>query len=161
MASFFGITSAKYQYAIDEYYRMKKEVRPAVAILPNYPNYRHFPARHWLTMRRRSLAVASRGRRRRRRTGCRRRRSDPASARPRWRTKTRPPRREGRHVWRRLASTGAARCRARAWLRPASSPCQPSSRQPRQPTPQAFRGPACAEHSEDTLLVPPLLQCQP
>ncbi|TWW69146.1 Protein FAM177A1 [Takifugu flavidus] len=25
MASFFGITSAKYQYAIDEYYRMKKE----------------------------------------------------------------------------------------------------------------------------------------
>lgn len=27
MASFFGITSAKYQYAIDEYYRMKKEVR--------------------------------------------------------------------------------------------------------------------------------------
>lgn len=26
MASFFGITSAKYQYAIDEYYRMKKEV---------------------------------------------------------------------------------------------------------------------------------------
>lgn len=32
MASFFGITSAKYQYAIDEYYRMKKEVRPAVAL---------------------------------------------------------------------------------------------------------------------------------
>lgn len=26
MASLFGITSAKYQYAIDEYYRMKKEV---------------------------------------------------------------------------------------------------------------------------------------
>lgn len=26
MASFFGITSAKYQYAIDEYHRMKKEV---------------------------------------------------------------------------------------------------------------------------------------
>ncbi|XP_042371168.1 protein FAM177A1-like, partial [Plectropomus leopardus] len=25
MASLFGITSAKYQYAIDEYYRMKKE----------------------------------------------------------------------------------------------------------------------------------------
>lgn len=27
MASLFGITSAKYQYAIDEYYRIKKEVR--------------------------------------------------------------------------------------------------------------------------------------
>lgn len=27
MASLFGITSPKYQYAIDEYYRMKKEVR--------------------------------------------------------------------------------------------------------------------------------------
>jgi hypothetical protein len=26
MASLFGITSAKYQYAIDEYYRMRKEV---------------------------------------------------------------------------------------------------------------------------------------
>lgn len=26
MASLFGITSAKYQYAIDEYYRIKKEV---------------------------------------------------------------------------------------------------------------------------------------
>lgn len=26
MASLFGITSAKYQYAIDEYYRMKREV---------------------------------------------------------------------------------------------------------------------------------------
>lgn len=29
MASLFGITSAKYQYAIDEYYRMKKEVQHA------------------------------------------------------------------------------------------------------------------------------------
>uniref|UniRef100_A0A3Q0S820 Uncharacterized protein n=1 Tax=Amphilophus citrinellus TaxID=61819 RepID=A0A3Q0S820_AMPCI len=30
MASLFGITSAKYQYAIDEYYRMKKEVGSAL-----------------------------------------------------------------------------------------------------------------------------------
>lgn len=27
LASLFGITTPKYQYAIDEYYRMKKEVR--------------------------------------------------------------------------------------------------------------------------------------
>lgn len=27
LASLFGITSPKYQYAIDEYYRIKKEVR--------------------------------------------------------------------------------------------------------------------------------------
>ena len=27
MASLFGITTPKYQYAIDEYYRIKKEVR--------------------------------------------------------------------------------------------------------------------------------------
>lgn len=33
MASLFGITSAKYQYAIDEYYRMKKEVRDTEVLL--------------------------------------------------------------------------------------------------------------------------------
>lgn len=32
MASLFGITSPKYQYAIDEYYRMKKEVRCLVFV---------------------------------------------------------------------------------------------------------------------------------
>lgn len=36
MASFFGITSAKYQYAIDEYYRMKKEVWPSAVSFPPY-----------------------------------------------------------------------------------------------------------------------------
>ncbi|XP_068505347.1 protein FAM177A1 isoform X2 [Syngnathus scovelli] len=33
MASFFGITSAKYQYAIDEYYKIKKEVRFSRAVV--------------------------------------------------------------------------------------------------------------------------------
>lgn len=36
MASLFGITSAKYQYAIDEYYRMKKEVRRTEVVHPCY-----------------------------------------------------------------------------------------------------------------------------
>lgn len=37
MASLFGITSAKYQYAIDEYYRIKKEVcEPFIYIVSKY-----------------------------------------------------------------------------------------------------------------------------
>lgn len=38
LASLFGITTPKYQYAIDEYYRMKKEVgdRPTHTDLQTY-----------------------------------------------------------------------------------------------------------------------------
>lgn len=71
--------------------------------------FRNFPdaagKKKKLTVRCGSLAVASRGKRRRRRTGCRRRPSGPASGRPRWRAKTRPPPWEGRFVWPRLAPT--------------------------------------------------------
>lgn len=41
MASLFGITSPKYQYAIDEYYRMKKEVRQSQCICMKGPFEAH------------------------------------------------------------------------------------------------------------------------
>lgn len=126
MASFFGITSAKYQYAIDEYYRIKKEVctpppyffflMMVIAVIFSHGT---------------NDPVPSRGKRRRRRTGCPRRPSDPVI---RWRTKMRSLRPQRCSVWQRLALTAATRFRARARLHPASSPCRPSSQQLRPGT---------------------------
>ncbi|XP_061610194.1 protein FAM177A1-like isoform X6 [Phyllopteryx taeniolatus] len=47
MASLFGITSAKYQYAIDEYYKMKKEMYQE-SDLPGYSGHTPFK---WFTIK--------------------------------------------------------------------------------------------------------------
>lgn len=76
MASLFGITSAKYQYAIDEYYKMKKEVSTAKGILLS---------KRFIEVEQLSCLLASmlvRGRRRRRRkTDCRKRPNVPLTRR--------------------------------------------------------------------------------
>lgn len=73
MASLFGITSAKYQYAIDEYNRIKKEVTPErfEEMLSS------FVVSAVLTA---LLPASSRKRRRLRRTDCRKKRSGPSTS---------------------------------------------------------------------------------
>lgn len=86
MASLFGITSAKYQYAIDEYYRMKKEVRDTEVLL--------LLLLLWVCTRFTSWchSLCDRGRKRKRKTACRRRRNDPSTSLRTTKTKRSPRR---------------------------------------------------------------------
>lgn len=79
MASLFGITSAKYQYAIDEYYRIKKEVWLIKKVL-----FSRWICGFVLANLHPDLSV--RGKMKRRKTGCRRKRTDRLTRKRWWQT---------------------------------------------------------------------------
>lgn len=79
MASLFGITSAKYQYAIDEYYRIKKEV---------WGIKKYFFMLHLSVLANLDPDLCVRGKMKRRKTGCRKKRNAPWS-RKKWQTRQR------------------------------------------------------------------------
>ena len=103
MASLFGITSAKYQYAIDEYYRMKKEVCRSEVLLLLLWVCTRFTS--WCN------SLCDRGRKRKRKTACRRKRNDPLTSLRT--TKTKRSRRRSSRRWPTLAPVWPTRSRMR------------------------------------------------
>lgn len=131
MASLFGITSAKYQYAIDEYYRMKKEVCctevlqlriQAVVVLCLFTCWCNS---FW--------CLRVRGRKRKRKTACRRKQNGPLTSYGlRERKTNRSPWQTSRR-WPPLSLMWPIRSRMKIRHRQAPSESPLSSRQPNHP----------------------------
>lgn len=131
MASLFGITSAKYQYAIDEYYRMKKEV--CCREVPQF--WAHAVVLDFSVSWCLSLSCPCvRGRKRKRKPACQKKQSDPSTSynlrkmrtsQSPWQTQRRssPP----------LPLTWAIRLRMKIRCPQAPSESPPSSRQLKHP----------------------------